>query len=82
MFRHERPQSGRYREFYQYGIENIAGHLSGIADAEVISLAAGILHELKADAVLNINTLGDDDSKKTYSNELIKYFSQKKHIVT
>ena len=78
MFRHERPQSGRYREFYQYGIENIAGHLSGIADAEVISLAAGILHELKADAVLNINTLGDDDSKKTYSNELIKYFSQKK----
>ncbi|MDE2391602.1 MAG: ATP phosphoribosyltransferase regulatory subunit, partial [Rhodospirillales bacterium] len=60
MFRYERPQKGRYRQFHQIGVE-LLGAASAVADAEVISAGWRILNELgiAKDVVLNINTLGD-----------------------
>lgn len=56
-FRYERPQKGRYREFWQFGVELI-GSSSPLADAEVISLAYRIMNELKIDFDLHIGHVG------------------------
>ena len=77
MFRHERPQSGRYREFYQFGIENISQHQSGLADAEVITIASDILKDLQVDSTLHLNTLGDLPSRNSYVTSLARYFEGK-----
>lgn len=76
MFRYERPQKGRYRQFHQIGVE-LLGAASPLADAEVISAGWRILNELgiAKDVVLNINTLGDAQSRANYREALVKYFS-------
>ncbi|MET1123696.1 MAG: histidine--tRNA ligase [Archaeoglobaceae archaeon] len=56
-FRYERPQKGRYREFWQFGVELI-GSDSPLADAEVIMLASDILRELRVDFELEIGHVG------------------------
>jgi histidyl-tRNA synthetase len=78
MFRHERPQKGRYRQFYQIGAELI-GVPSAIADAEVISLAWTIFKNLKIEQKiqLEINSIGDTESRSQYRSALTDYF--KKH---
>ncbi|MDP8229955.1 MAG: histidine--tRNA ligase [Candidatus Gorgyraea atricola] len=64
MFRSERPQKGRQRQFYQLGVEAI-GSDNAFIDVEVISLAAGFLKKIGiTDFVLKINTLGCDKDKK------------------
>ena len=77
MFRHERPQKGRQRQFHQIGVELI-GPDSAIADVEVIAMAQQILAELGLahDVVLEINSLGDSDSRSAYRTALVDYFSQ------
>ncbi len=62
MFRYERPQKGRYRQFHQIGTELI-GPAEPLADAEVIACGWAILEALgvAADTVLELNTLGDKD---------------------
>ena len=74
MFRHERPQKGRQRQFTQMGIENI-GEKSPMIDAEVIALGYNYIKlvGLKNVKVL-INTLGDAKSRNDYSNALKEYF--------
>lgn len=73
-FRYERPQKGRYRQFYQFGVEAI-GSIDPLLDAEVIILGYHIMNELKLDNILvKINTLGDDKSKLVYEDELRKHF--------
>ncbi len=76
MFRYERPQKGRYRQFHQIGIE-LLGAASPLADAEVIAAGWRILNELGVakDVVLNINTLGDAASREAYRAALVAYFS-------
>lgn len=76
MFRYERPQKGRYRQFHQIGVE-LLGAASPIADADVISAGWHILNELgiAKDIVLNINTLGDSQSRANYRAALTSYFS-------
>ena len=75
MFRHERPQKGRQRQFNQFGIENI-GIMSPLADAECIALGYSILKAfgLKSIKVL-INTLGDDESRANYREALKAHFA-------
>ena len=75
MFRHERPQKGRQRQFTQMGIENI-GEKSPMIDAEVIALGYNYIKlvGLKNVKVL-INTLGDAKSRNDYSNALKEYFA-------
>jgi histidyl-tRNA synthetase len=76
MFRYERPQKGRYRQFHQIGIE-VLGAAEPLADAEVIACGWDILVALGvADGtVLEINTLGDAQSRDAYRAALVAYFS-------
>ncbi|MCD4651666.1 MAG: histidine--tRNA ligase [Candidatus Cloacimonetes bacterium] len=75
MFRYDRPQKGRYRQFYQYGIENIGSHHPFI-DAEVISIGWVLLKTLGLKGFeLQINSLGDDTDSAVYDAALISYFT-------
>ena len=74
MFRHERPQKGRQRQFTQLGVENI-GDKSPIIDAEIISLAYNFIDIAGLDNIkVLINTLGDNDSRIAYTKALKEYF--------
>ena len=79
MFRYERPQKGRLRQFHQIGIELI-GSLSPEADIEVIACGCRILEELgiRQDTKLEINSLGDYDDRKNYKNALLQYLNSYK----
>ncbi len=73
MYRYERPQSGRNREFTQFGIE-VLGTYDAIMDAEVISMGYRFLEELNIpDITVNINSLGDKESRENYKKALIEY---------
>jgi histidyl-tRNA synthetase len=76
MFRYERPQKGRYRQFHQIGLELI-GPAEPLADAETIACGWTILEALgvAADTVLELNTLGDKDSRDAYRSALVAYFT-------
>ncbi len=77
-FRYEKPQSGRLREFHQFGIECF-GASSPATDAEVISLAYMFLKELKLTGIeLNINSIGCPVCKKEYNEKLKSYFEKYK----
>lgn len=76
MFRHERPQKGRLRQFHQIGVELI-GVADPIGDVEVIALAADTLDALGllSETTLELNTLGDSESRERYRNVLVEYFT-------
>ncbi len=76
MFRYERPQKGRRRQFRQVGVE-ILGVATPQADIETISIAQTFLEELglKDYIKLELNSLGDTDSRSAYCDELVKYLS-------
>ncbi len=74
MFRYERPQKGRYRQFNQFGIENI-GMKSPMIDAETIALGVSIVSAMGLSSLkVLINTLGDDVSRKAYREVLKSHF--------
>ena len=74
MFRYERPQSGRYRQFYQAGAE-VFGCSDPMMDAEVISIMVNFFRLLGLKGVkVNLNTLGDTESRNNYRSALIDYF--------
>lgn len=78
MYRYERPQSGRNREFTQWGFECF-GSDDVIADAEVISLAYNAYRLLGLDNItIKLNSLGDTESRNLYREKLVDYF--KPHI--
>ena len=73
MFRYDRPQAGRYREFSQYGVEFI-GSNDVLADADVISLAYQTYNLLGLkDVTIILNTLGDNESRINYKKALTEY---------
>ena len=76
MFRYERPQKGRLRQFHQIGVEHI-GIAAPPADVEVIALGAHILDELgvRDQTTLELNTLGDGESRTAYREALVDYFA-------
>ena len=76
VFRYERPQLGRYRQFNQFGVEAV-GNNSPEIDVETIALAFTILTSLSLENVkLKINTLGDEESRENYKKALKEYFSK------
>ena len=78
MYRYERPQSGRYREFTQFGIE-VLGESNPLVDMEVISAVIEIFNRLGLENIkLKINTLGDKSSRETYKKLLIDHFNNYK----
>ena len=74
MFRYERPQKGRMRQFHQVGIEYL-GPDDALADAEIIACGARFLAALGVldDCVLHLNSLGDGESRTAYRSALIAY---------
>ena len=74
MFRYERPQKGRLRQFHQIGVELI-GAPEPEADLEVIAVGADILQRLGVlgDTTLELNTLGDRESRRAYRDILVSY---------
>ncbi|MEQ8402441.1 MAG: histidine--tRNA ligase [Roseitalea porphyridii] len=83
MFRHERPQKGRQRQFHQFGVELI-GVPQPQADIEVIACGAQILAALGlTEAVtLELNTLGDPESRNRYREALVAYFSDHSGVLS
>ncbi|QIR13898.1 histidine--tRNA ligase [Shewanella aestuarii] len=79
MFRHERPQKGRYRQFHQFGVE-VYGIGSADIDAEVLMLSARLWQKLGIEdhVTLELNTLGDPAERATYRDALIAFLEQHK----
>ncbi len=79
LFRYERPQKGRYRQFHQIDAE-IIGAAEPLADIELLIMADQLLKELGIDdgVILNLNTLGDADSRDAWREALITYFQDHK----
>ena len=74
MYRYERPQSGRFREFYQFGVE-VFGSEDPLMDAEVISIPVNLYKMLGLKGIkVNINSLGDKESRENYRNALKEHF--------
>ena len=75
MYRYERPQSGRDRELTQFGVE-VIGSDDPMIDAEVISIAVNIYKLVGLKGIkVNINSLGDTESRNNYRDALVKYFT-------
>ncbi|MEL4272013.1 histidine--tRNA ligase [Shewanella xiamenensis] len=79
MFRHERPQKGRYRQFHQFGVE-VYGIGSADIDAEVLMLSARLWEKLgiSEHVTLELNTLGDPAERVAYREALIAFLEQHK----
>jgi len=77
VFRRERPQRGRYRQFHQLNIEYL-GAASPYADVEVIALAYDLLKALGVahDVTVHVNSLGDAETRARYRDALVAYFSK------
>lgn len=75
MFRYERPQKGRFREFHQFGLECF-GEPSVYEDASIIIMVNEILKKLEIKATLKINSLGDESSMKNYKEKLISFLNK------
>jgi histidyl-tRNA synthetase len=75
MFRYERPQQGRYRQFYQFDVEAV-GYPGPDVDAELIIMSARMWQRLSISKIgLQINSLGSPAARGTYRNALVRYFS-------
>ncbi len=76
MFRHENPQRGRYRQFYQFGLE-ILGTKKSIADATIINLTKIILEEAGlTNLTFKINSIGDSECRGTFRRDLVNYYKK------
>ena len=76
MFRHERPQKGRYRQFHQVGVEAL-GYSGPDIDAELIIMCADLWKRLGiSDVCLQISTLGSVESRKLHRSRLIEYLEK------
>ncbi|TKB47092.1 histidine--tRNA ligase [Thalassotalea mangrovi] len=77
MFRHERPQKGRYRQFHQFGLESF-GIASADIDAEVIILSARLWRELGIEdfVTLELNSLGSNEARADYRQALVEFLTQ------
>ena len=76
FFRHERPQKGRYRQFYQFGVEAF-GMAGPETDAELILMTARMWKKLGIfkHLTLQLNSLGSEETRKVYREKLVEYFS-------
>lgn len=79
MFRHERPQKGRYRQFHQFGVETY-GMQGPDIDVEVILISARLwkLLGVEEHVTLELNSLGSNDARATYKEKLVAYLLQYK----
>lgn len=78
LFRYDRPQAGRYRQFHQHDWEIIGSHQPAL-DAELISLATHVLSGMGLEVMVQINSLGTRESRKEYVNALKEYLKKHKN---
>ena len=76
VFRHDKPQAGRFRQFSQFNLENI-GDLSPVADAELIAITYYFFSELQLEVMFQINSIGCPDCRKEYINKLTEYYKER-----
>ncbi len=83
LFRYERPQKGRFRQFHQLDAE-VIGAAEPAADVEVIALAQQLLNELgvAGDVVLQLNTLGDAATRSAWREALVAHFSSHRDVLS
>ena len=79
MFRHERPQKGRLRQFHQIGVE-LLGVAEPVGDVEIIALGSAVLNALgvAGNTTLELNTLGNAASRAAYRQRLTEYFADRR----
>lgn len=81
MFRHDRPQAGRYRQFNQFGVEEI-GSRNPAVDAEIIAMAFQLFRELGlTDLDLHLNSVGCPKCRPVYRQKLIEFYADKKDML-
>ena len=76
VFRHDKPQAGRYRQFSQFNLENI-GEPSPVADAELIAIAYYFFRELQIEVVIQINSIGCGLCRKDYLTKLENFYKER-----
>lgn len=81
FFRHDRPQAGRYRQFWQYGFEVLGGD-TPVIEAQLILLVRAIHRELGLEATLQINSIGDAATRQQYAKALQAFCRPKKSELT
>ncbi|ASP48402.1 histidine--tRNA ligase [Cognaticolwellia beringensis] len=82
MFRHERPQKGRYRQFHQFGLEAF-GIATPDIDAEIIMLTSRLWRELGINefVTLELNSLGSNEERAKYRDALVIFLTEKEHLL-
>ncbi|MBN1778787.1 MAG: histidine--tRNA ligase [Candidatus Buchananbacteria bacterium] len=81
LFRRDKPQAGRYRQFYQLGYE-VIGDTGAIIDAQLIVLAYNLLNQLGLkNFTIQINSIGTPESRKEYKKELVSYYKSKRKML-
>jgi histidyl-tRNA synthetase len=82
MFRHERPQKGRYRQFHQFGLEAF-GIATPDIDAEIIMLTARLWRELGINefVTLELNSLGSNEERGNYRDALVVFLTEQEHLL-
>jgi len=73
QFRHDKPQAGRYRQFWQFGFEAI-GDSDPVIDAELISISYHLLKEIGLDIEIHVNSIGDSECRSHYLKVLKQYY--------
>jgi len=77
MFRHDRPQHGRYRQLHQMGCE-ILGDANPVADAQLVHLGYQYLKDLGIDSTVQINSIGTPEARKNYRDALQAFFRSRR----
>ncbi len=77
MFRYDRPQSGRYRQFNQVGFEAL-GDINPVLDAQMVIVSCNIFKELGIDVNIQINSIGCPNCRKEYKVQLVNYYKSQK----
>lgn len=81
VFRHDRPQAGRFREFRQFNCETIGVH-DPVIDAELISTAYNYIRDLGVNTVVHINSIGTPEDRERYIIELVGYLRSKRSYLS
>lgn len=81
MFRHDRPQAGRYRQFHQFSCETLGEH-NPVVDAELIVVAYNMLRDLGINSMVKINSIGTLQDRENYLVELVGYLKSKRSYLS
>lgn len=80
MFRHDRPQAGRFREFRQVGFETFGSH-EAVIDAELILVAHNFFKDIGLPTIIHINSIGTPEERQKYKTELVNYYRTKRAYI-